>query len=80
MYSDNESDLASQRERGVTSVFGLYFCNRCRNMLTPIKANGYMLEFNCVSCGPQSVDFSQRTNDDCMLYSKELQVGKLRVT
>lgn len=65
----------SRQDKGVTNVFGLYFCNSCKNMLTPTKANGHILEFSCVICGPQQIDFSARQNEECMLYSKELQVG-----
>ena len=66
----------SQREVEVQSVFGIYFCPSCRNMLAPNKANGNMLELLCPTCGVTSIDFSQRQNEDCMLYSKELQVGR----
>jgi DNA-directed RNA polymerase subunit RPC12/RpoP len=57
----------------VTSVFGIYFCLRCKNMMAPIQANGNLLEFNCQTCGIQEIDFSKRYNEDCLLYSKELQ-------
>lgn len=46
-------------------------------MLTPTKANGHILEFACNICGPQHIDFSSRTNEGCMLYSKELQAGTI---
>lgn len=57
----------------VTSVFGIYFCWRCHNMMAPLRASGVSLEFQCQTCGVQEIDFSQRYNEDCLLYSKELQ-------
>jgi ribosomal protein S27E len=64
MHSDNESEFRSQseREKPVKSVFGLYFCSSCNNMLTPTKANGHLLELNCNICGIKQIDFSNRTN------------------
>lgn len=56
-----------------TSVFGIYFCPRCSNIMSPAKANGSLLEFSCQTCGNQEIDFSQRFNEDCLLYTKELQ-------
>jgi hypothetical protein len=75
MYSDNESELASQREKQIVNIFGMYFCVNCKNMLVPQKANGHILELLCHTCGPQTIDFSSRVDEDCMLYSKELHVG-----
>jgi hypothetical protein len=57
----------------VSSVFGIYFCWRCHNMMAPLRANANSLEFCCQTCGVQEVDFTERYNEDCLLYSKELQ-------
>ena len=56
-----------------TSVFGIYFCPRCSNIMSPAKANSDLLEFACQTCGNQQIDFSQRQGEDCLLYTKELQ-------
>ena len=55
--------------------FGLYFCHVCKNVMTPMRANGNMLEFFCPRCGKKQINFSNRKNKDAMLYSKELQIG-----
>ncbi len=60
-------------EPGVTSIFGIYFCQRCRNIITPLRANGNSLEFTCQTCGTQDIDFTSRYHDDCILSNKELQ-------
>lgn len=56
-----------------TSVFGIYFCPRCSNIMSPARANGSLLEFSCQTCGSQEIDFALRFNEDCLLYTKELQ-------
>jgi len=43
MQSENESGSEGQSDHGVTAVFGIYFCNKCKNVLSPIKANGHNL-------------------------------------
>lgn len=43
MLSDNESGSEGQSNLGVTAVFGIYFCNKCKNVLSPMKANGHNL-------------------------------------
>ena len=60
----------------VVSVLGIYFCTRCENMMTPHKDCGPVLEFKCLSCGIQELDFTRRVGENCMIYSKELQAGK----
>ena len=42
-------------------------------MMAPLRANANSLEFCCQTCGVQEVDFTERYNEDCLLYSKELQ-------
>lgn len=49
-------------------------------MMTPLRANGNLLEFTCQTCGMQEIDFTNRYNEDCLLYSKELQSRKLHYT
>jgi hypothetical protein len=44
--------------------------------MTPHKDCGPVLEFKCLSCGIQELDFTRRVGENCMLYSKELQAGK----
>lgn len=53
MMSDMSEDIESQPERDVLNAFGIYFCTTCRNILTPGKPVGGILEFNCPLCGPK---------------------------
>lgn len=46
LSEDEENDRGYSQSNGeeeVTAVFGMYFCNKCKNMLTPYKANGHNL-------------------------------------
>lgn len=66
MMSDSESEFGSHnntREKEFTNVFGIYFCSNCKNMLTPVKASGHILELSCPTCGVKNIDFSSRTDE-----------------
>ncbi len=43
MISEDESELSQRKSKGVTAVFGIYICNDCNNMITPVNANGHIL-------------------------------------
>lgn len=59
------------------SIFGIYFCGRCRNMMTPSLPLGTQLVFKCQSCGVRKVDFQQRKGDDCLLFGKDMKTRNL---
>lgn len=64
----------------MTCIFGMYFCDACSNMLHPYRANEGFLEFKCYVCGSQQIDFKSRFGEECMIYTKELQVGRFLLT
>lgn len=66
--------LRNEQEEEI-SLFGIYFCSRCENFMTPSKGNGLQLDFKCLSCGVHELDFSDRRGERCMLYSKEINMG-----
>lgn len=44
MISSSESEFEmSYESEGLTNVNGIYFCQVCKNVLVPTKANGRML-------------------------------------
>lgn len=56
--------------------YGMHFCPTCKNLMRPFLGSQQLLDFICDKCGKkQTVDYSKRTGDDSLLYSKELQAG-----
>lgn len=53
MKADNEAEADSE----VLTIFGIYFCSRCRNMMAPSLSLGSQLVFKCQSCGIRKVEF-----------------------
>ena len=45
-------------------------------MIEPLSTKGEILEFKCKRCGVMLINFKDRENKKCMLYSKSLQAGK----
>ncbi len=39
----------------VLTMFGIYFCSRCRNMMTPHRSEDRKLIFKCQTCGLKEV-------------------------
>lgn len=58
--------------------YGMHFCPTCSNLMKPFQSNGPQLDFICDKCKTKHpVDYSKKTGEDTLLYSKELQVGSL---
>jgi DNA-directed RNA polymerase subunit M/transcription elongation factor TFIIS len=51
-------------------VAGIHFCNVCKNILTPNRANESVLEFRCRSCGKVDKDFTNASDQAKLVYSK----------
>lgn len=56
-------------------IYGMHFCDVCRNMMIPNKEQGEKLEFICRQCDKKEVDFSKLRNQECVIYNKELRPG-----
>lgn len=58
------------------NIYGMYFCSKCKDLLTPYKENGEKLEFICKS-HPERVivDFTNARPEECVIYNKELKPG-----
>jgi predicted RNA-binding Zn-ribbon protein involved in translation (DUF1610 family) len=54
----------------------MFFCAVCKNMLDPLTTKGELLEFKCKRCGNVLINFRNRLDQKCMLYSKSLAAGK----
>lgn len=67
---------SGQNEDKVLTIFGIYFCNRCRNMMTPYRPIQSLLEFKCQTCGFKKIDFKDRKGEECMLFSKDMKTRK----
>jgi DNA-directed RNA polymerase subunit M/transcription elongation factor TFIIS len=65
-----------QAKDKVLTIFGIYFCNRCRNMMAPYRPLGSVLEFKCQSCGVKQIDFKERKGEECMLFNKDMKTRK----
>ena len=60
-----------EREDDVLKVMGVYFCKQCYNLILPTRTSGSMLQFICIHCGFQNVNFDEKRNQACLLYAKE---------
>jgi|JI9StandDraft_2_1071091.scaffolds.fasta_scaffold1300941_1 DNA-directed RNA polymerase subunit M/transcription elongation factor TFIIS len=52
------------------SVPGIHFCNYCRNIMTPQRANESVLEFKCRHCNKVDKDFTNARDEEKLVYSK----------
>ena len=58
--------------------YGMHFCPNCKNLMKPHTSNGPMLDFVCERCNRKhTIDFTARAGEECLLYSKELQTGRV---
>ena len=58
--------------------YGMHFCPACQNLMRPSTFTSQLLDFTCDKCNKKvAVDYSKRTGEDSLLYSKELQAGPL---
>lgn len=77
MFEITDDPNSGQNEDKVMTIFGIYFCNRCRNMMTPYRPVWSVLEFKCPSCGVKKIDFKDRKGEECMLFNKDMKTRKL---
>jgi hypothetical protein len=73
MNSDSECSFGSiiVDDNKPLYSFGMHFCPTCKNLMRPFLASQHLLDFICDKCGKkQTVDYSKRTGDDSLLYSK----------
>ena len=71
-----QDEVKKEDKRGKPiNVFGAFFCERCRNLLTPSKASSTNLQFECHQCGFEDVDFASENREDRVLYSKDYKNG-----
>ena len=55
----------------------MHFCPSCQNLMKPNTFNAQLLDFLCEKCNKKmTVDYGNRSPEDSLLYSKELQAGK----